>query len=252
MTRHELSWMDDRVHPNTIQALRDAWRGIHPDWNDEIPAWVGLSKEDANQGHALQARLSSLLDGIEGDDVGILTGRLAERHALNQINVDALDLALARRTGTDMLAALCLTSEINRMVPGTAFIQVVRGPAKRVNLTLSVDGGQIRMAVPLSTEASWNDGSLTIQRVLPNTFQIAVMDKPLSQVVSHPLLDPLELTITDIEIRNGRETRIRTDYQREMVAAPDLGHADLASDESALDTPPPSRRVAKSHLASPF
>lgn len=252
MIRHALSWMDDRVHSTTIQGLRDAWRGRTGKTEDTTPAWLGLAPEEAREGDALQTRLSALLDGVEGDDVATLTARIAEHHRIHPVAVDALELGLARRSGTDMLAALCVAYELLCMVPPHAFLPVVRGPAKRASLVVGIDGDRVRMTIPLSTEASWKDGTLTIGRVLPNTFQIAVLDKPLRTVVSHPLLDPLDLVITDIEIAKGRETRLRTSHVPEMVPAIALRHADLASDESALDTPPPSRRAAKGDLVSPF
>lgn len=247
MTRHGLSWMDDRLHTGTIQGLRDAWR------RDGHPGWTGLTADQVMQGDALQERLSSLLDGVEGDDVGRLGARLVELHAHEDIMVDALDVALARRTGTDMLAALCIAAELRRMTPSAAFVQIVRGPARRGRMDVDTCGGTTRITTPLSPEARWCGGTLTMDRVLPHTFHISVQGRPLAQLVSHPLLDPLGLTIERTETVNGRETRVTTSHRPAMIAATGIHHDDLASDESALDTPPPSRRRSGGGtVASPF
>lgn len=242
MTRHILSWMDDRIHRNTMRALKEEW-GNNP------PAWATM---DVTSDENIQHRLSMLLDGVADEDVAALREHLAKWYREQPITVDELELTLARRTGTDMLAAMCIASELRNNDPSVTYIDIIRGPAKRAVLTLKLDGNALTMSVPLSTEARWENNALIISRVLPNTFQIAVLGKALSNVVSHPLLDPLGLTIENIEIVKDRETRLITNRRREERGIIEISREAMLIDESVLDQRPPSRKAPTSNLSSPF
>lgn len=247
MIRHELSWMDDRVLAGTLHELSAAWQ-------DTPPAWIGELPKDESRLDVLQHRLSELLNGVPNDKRELMYAELAEWYRELPMTVDQLEFDLARRTGTDMLAALCIARVQQRRQSNPAYcgFQITRGPAKRAKLSFTIDVNHIQIRVPLSAEAVWAEDELIIQRVLPNAYQIAVLDKPLSSVVSHPLLDPHGLVIENIEIVRERETRLKTNYRDATVGLIEIRHDDMRSDEGALDGNPPSRKAAASHLSSPF
>ena len=246
MARHQLSWMDDHLHADLLTLFAgDLKAGAA----SLAPLGLGEATDDERATRdMIQDRVSDLIDGHHED----VSSKLIAALSTSKATIDAVALDMLRATGMDAAVLIYVAHAAATAPDGTARVKPLpsfrlsAGPARREEAIVAVDGGKVGVMAPMAADTFWVSGdpeiraagSLIIRRPLPNAVCLAMEGRKLSDVVSHPVLDPLELRIVRVSTPIGtRNTLIETD----------AAHAPIDMGSLTLESTRPDRRALAVH-----
>ena len=198
--------------------------------------WLGCTvRLDTGTPHLPAGRLHDLertLAGQTPERRPRILAAIAEACRTTPTSIEATDLALLEAMGLDMPACilLALARDVSEPLSVDA-VQVVSPdgnlqawlyPTRSGSATDSehgIKGGRHRK-LDISTAtvgdgAFWTHGTLNVQG-LPESVAASLPGRPLSDLIGHPALDRLGLTITDA--RDGDEMHVvRTDFEARYI-----------------------------------
>lgn len=237
MARHMLSWMDDHVPTTVVETLLRQHESGEESVVAAFSRWDVILDADAERQDRLDAIQHRLSDLLEGDDEK--TSRLMlDSFAATGIEIDAVAVAMLRQTGMDVAAMLDIaTTPRNGRLAATAFT-VTSGNARSSKVEMVVSGPRVDVWIPLARDVDWtNVGMMLIARRLPQAVMIAMPGMKLARVVSHPLLDSLDLTITEAKIPMGdKRVHLSTDYEPRALRGEGLTFEDTRPERNAVAT----------------
>lgn len=244
MARHMLSWMDDHLDHEMVKAVI----AFHANADDAVRAFStwGLDlagKDEDGVRETVQHRLSDLLEGHDEDTSRAMLGRFAASGR----EIDATMLTMLRQSGMDVAAMLDIAHTIGSWSDKhrtTRFV-ISKGSARGMKVEIQFDGVHADVRMPMAKDVFWTStGVILFERPLPNAVMIAMQDKPLAKVISHPVLDALGLHIKDVTVPLGMKTvNIVTDYAPSALRREEITFDNTRPDRSGpvAERPSPVR-----------
>lgn len=248
MKRHGLSWMDDHLSrpmvDRIVAAIRSGGaRGAALDFL-RVPA---LPDDGHEADMLVQEWISDLIDGQDEE---------TSRRALVQVaglscRIERTSLEMIRCTGMDAAVLIAIAYALSRDDRGgwqntrlPEFI-VTAGPARRDELQLSLEqDDRFAVSAPFASDTAWTHaGAIEIERPFPNAVCLAMHGRALKDVVDHPVLTPLELSITTAGMdMGGRTTTIATSFEPVWLTMSQLTYENTRPDMRTLRVEAPVRR----------
>lgn len=200
-----------------------------------------VSRPDSGQWtlpHTQHRRLEATLRGDDPGRRAVILDELGRADRRMATTIEATDLALLAGLGLDMPTCLllaiardvsepCSTDALHLVSPDGS-LQARLAPTRVGSDTAPADppvpgraDTRIRRlaldTVALGRSAHWWKGTVLVDP-LPETTISALAGRPLTDLVSHPVLDPLGLVITDASNNEEIElAEVRTDHRPEHI-----------------------------------
>ena len=244
MTRHALSWRDDHLGEAVLGRIMEAVTE-HPARRDAL-APLGLPV-DGQDRVSMQMRMSDLLDGHDEEASARAIDAVSER----PYRIEASALAMLRATGMDAAVMILVAHALSRSPEGgwtnvrLPAYRLTAGPARHEEALVSVEqDDRIFVRAPFAAQTSWTTGGeIFIGRAIPENVCIAMEGRRLGDVVTHPTLDPLDLSIVDVKPSlSPVGITIRTDKPADDLRMGDLTLENTRPDRRTLNTPTPRQR----------
>lgn len=250
MTRHVLSWMDDRLPSGDIDRISSGLRGsgrrmqlLH------MLDFPSLGDHDTAQtDRIVQEHVSDLIDG-RNERLSEMALRELASHA-GDCSVDETSLEMLRATGMDAAILLFIAYALSRDEQGglanvriPSFI-MTSGPARGMEAQVSFEiSDRVMIKAPFAAQSCWEeDGVVTIDRPLPNSVCVAIQGRSLRDVVDHPILNQRERVISKVVTGNlSPRTRLELTGERSFLTMRDL----------SMETTRPDRRYLSSTREAP-
>lgn len=251
MARHMLSWRDDHLPSGMLDRIISAVRGGGPRASAldclRIPA---LPEDDREAETIVQERVSDLLDGHDEE----ASARALETLSSYEHRVEATALAMLRCTGMDAAVAILVAHALSRSNSDgwdnvrLGEFTLTAGPARHMRALVSIEQlGNVLVHAPFAPDVHWAEDAVVIGRPFPHAMCLAMTGRALKDVVDHPILTPLGLTIMSADMGSGgRVTTIKTDLKPHWMGMRDLTMENTRPDRQALaaERVPPRRTKA--------
>lgn len=154
---------------------------------------LGIQWEDAmtmdQRDDVIEKAIEDALDGLNDRQARAIEGQMRENGAdENPVPFDVVTTELLARRGIDPLAVAWLA----RINPGVSIHDDDMGDVIEIG-----DDAQ-STAMEVGDGAWWHADSRLTVRGLPHSLVAAAQDRPLAEIVSHPVLDRYALIIADV------------------------------------------------------
>lgn len=222
------------VDPRTIEDM--AFRSPHHARAWPLLEWLGATvRLDTGSPHLTANRMRDLERTLAGETPGrrpAILAAIASMTAIIPTTVEATDLALLRLMGLDVPACILLALARDVSEPlSLDSVQLVSTDGNRqawlyptrtgsaTDPVRGIPGGRVRKldltTVTVGDGAYWSWGTLNVDGI-PDSVVPSLAGRPLSDLITHPVIDALNLTITETGDEDGMHI-VRTDFEPDHI-----------------------------------
>jgi hypothetical protein len=131
--------------------------------------------------------------------------------------LDAIGARLMAHVGIDPLVLTWISNVTRSHCPMSD-----RGDGQVAEVGTRAIGEDSETSVALDDDSLWDCTGGVFVRSMPETVMVSAIGRPLADVLSHPVLDPLGMTISGIEVEPSGWISIQVDAKLEPVTTDEL------------------------------